>query len=319
VTLDPDGSAEGRPESEPAPAQDTGETRGSEGETSPVPHAETGSGPPETGADEAPQPHTAAPLPDERKKATAGTKPRRFRGAAAGLVGAGAGVSFMLLQALPLPARVWAAVLLVPLPALLSGQHRLIGDPTRLPRIPVYSSSIISLWLMAFITALATRASGFAASSVAVGGIEIGPGILWAAGATAIGMGLVFAANALDIGATDLVEALIPRSREEKSVFAGLSVTAGVCEEFVFRGFLISVITLASGSLLLGVLASTLVFGWMHTYQGAKGAAGAGLLGAMLAVPVIATGSLLPSMVAHAAIDILTGIVFAPKLYDQVA
>lgn len=256
---------------------------------------------------------------DEREHPSSGTKRTNRVRLRPLLAGASGGLAFVLLAALPMPARIWAAVLLVPLPALLSGQHLLIGDPTELPRIPVYSSSIISLWVMAFLTALATRASGFTAASVGVAGVGPVAGVLWAVAATAVGMGVVFAAHALDIGATDLVEALIPRNREEKGVFAGLSCTAGICEELVFRGFLIHVITLASGSLALALVVSTLVFGWMHTYQGAQGAAGAGLLGAILAVPLIITGSLFPSMVAHAAIDILTGIVFAPRLYDQVA
>jgi membrane protease YdiL (CAAX protease family) len=149
--------------------------------------------------------------------------------------------------------------------------------------------------------------------------IALPAGAAWAAGTTLVGVAIVFAAHALDIGRSAMLEAVIPRTPHEKSIFAGLSVTAGICEELVFRGFLIHTLTAASGSIALATVLSTVVFGWMHTYQGVKGAAGAGVLGAILAVPVLITGSILPSVVAHAAIDVLAGIVFAPKLHGRMA
>ncbi len=231
----------------------------------------------------------------------------------------GGAIAWVLLDDLPLAARTWTAVLLAPLPAVLSGQHRLVTDPASLPRVPVYTSSIISLWIMALVTTLASRASGYGPADLGLAAIAALPAVAWAAAATVVGVVVVFVAHALNIGTTELLDAVIPRTRHEKSVFAGLSVTAGICEELVFRGFLIRTLLDASGSVALAGLLSTVVFGWMHTYQGVKGAAGAGVLGAILLVPVLVTGSILPSMAAHAAIDIFAGIVFAPKLFNRVA
>jgi membrane protease YdiL (CAAX protease family) len=185
--------------------------------------------------------------------------------------------------------------------------------------VPVYISSIIALWVMALITTLVSRVSGYGPADIGIASIGLAAGLAWAAGATLAGMAIVFAAHALDIGSSPMLDAVIPRTRHEKSMFAGLSVTAGICEEIVFRGFLLLTITAASGSLALAVILSTVVFGWMHSYQGASGAAGAALLGGILVVPVIITGSILPSMAAHAAIDVLAGIIFAPKLYGRMA
>lgn len=270
-----------------------------------------------TGRPDQPGPDTTdGARPDERSPAPdPGRSPRT-----ALWVGAiGGAVAWILLADLPVGARIWTAVLLAPLPAVLAGQHRLVVDPATLPRVPVYKSSIIALWVMALVTTLVSRASGYGPADIGIATIALPAGAAWAAGTTLAGVAVVFAAHALDIGGSAMLEAVIPRTPHEKSIFAGLSVTAGICEELVFRGFLIHTITAASGSIALATVLSTVVFGWMHTYQGVKGAVGAGVLGAILAVPVLVTGSILPSAVAHAAIDVLAGIVFAPKLHGRMA
>lgn len=256
--------------------------------------------------------------PDERSKPPKGSPRRDARLAVqAGLL---TGViAWFLLGDLSLAPRLWTAVLLAPLPALLSGQHRLVQDVESLPRIPIYTSSIISLWVMALVTALVSRAAGYGRAELGLAAPGWLSGAGWAAAAVVAGMAVVFIARKLDIERTALLEAVIPRTDQEKTIFAGLSVTAGICEELVFRGFLIFALTAASGSIALAAVLSTAVFGWMHAYQGVKGAIGAGILGGILTVPVIVTGSILPSVVAHAAIDILAGIVFAPTLYGRMA
>jgi membrane protease YdiL (CAAX protease family) len=101
---------------------------------------------------------------------------------------------------------------------------------------------------------------------------------------------------------------MLPRTRGELSWFVALSVTAGVCEEFVFRGYLIWVFHPFFG--LWGAAAvSLLVFAAAHAYQGAGGALKSGLLGALLTAVMMAFGSLLPAIVLHALIDIASGVV----------
>jgi len=228
----------------------------------------------------------------------------------------GGAVAWLLLDRLPVAARLWAAILLVPLPALVSGQHRL-SAASLLPRTAVYRSSIVSLWVLAGITALAARFSGFHATDLGVTLTAATTTAAWALAATVAGIVVIFTAHLAGVGTTELVDALVPRDRHEQNVFAGLTVTAGICEELIFRGFLIRVLADASGSLAVAVTISTIVFGWMHTYQGVKGAVGAGLLGGILAVPLLLSGSIVPSIIAHAAIDLLAGIVFAPILFNR--
>ena len=61
--------------------------------------------------------------------------------------------------------------------------------------------------------------------------------------------------------------------------------------------------------LALGV---AVVFGLAHVYQGAAGVVVTSMMGAVLGVLVVATGSLLPAVVLHAALD-LRALLIAPR------
>jgi len=100
--------------------------------------------------------------------------------------------------------------------------------------------------------------------------------------------------------------ALLPRTVDERTTFALLAVTAGVCEELIFRGFGIAYVRwLWPGATHFWLIAITsAAFGLAHLYQGVRGVLLTGLVGAVLASLVLATGSLLPAMVIHALIDL---------------
>jgi membrane protease YdiL (CAAX protease family) len=110
--------------------------------------------------------------------------------------------------------------------------------------------------------------------------------------------------------------ALLPRSRQERTVFALLAVTAGICEEFVVRGFGIAYLHwLWPGAPRLAVIVITAaVFGLGHLYQGLRGVVVTGLVGAFFAWLVLSTGSLVPAMVLHALLDLR--ILALPNLAD---
>jgi len=103
---------------------------------------------------------------------------------------------------------------------------------------------------------------------------------------------------------SDLVCLLIPETPREK-LWAVLIVapTAAFCEEFLFRGYLLTQMHDWLHSLLWAWVVSSVAFGLAHFYQGWSGMIRAGLLGALLAYPVVRWGSLYPAMLAHWMID----------------
>ena len=85
-----------------------------------------------------------------------------------------------------------------------------------------------------------------------------------------------------------------------------MAVTAGVCEELIFRGFGIAYVRwLWPGATHFWLVALTAAgFGFAHLYQGARGVILTGVVGAVLASLVLATGSLYPAMAIHALVDL---------------
>lgn len=100
--------------------------------------------------------------------------------------------------------------------------------------------------------------------------------------------------------------ALLPTTRRERVTFAFLAVTAGICEEVLFRGFGISYVRwLWPGATHAALIAVTsIVFGLAHLYQGPRGVVLTGIVGAMLASLTLSTGTLVPAMVLHALLDL---------------
>ena len=110
------------------------------------------------------------------------------------------------------------------------------------------------------------------------------------------------------------IPGMLPNSAIERCAFALLSLSAGICEEVLYRGFLIRF--LHDGGALLplaaGLVVSSLIFGLGHAYQGLKGVLMTALAGFGMGLLFLLSGSLIPSMVLHALLDLQMVYVLAP-------
>ncbi|MDN4503637.1 CPBP family intramembrane metalloprotease [Alteromonadaceae bacterium BrNp21-10] len=99
------------------------------------------------------------------------------------------------------------------------------------------------------------------------------------------------------------IQWFMPSSKREfRYVFFGVSVSAGICEELLFRGYLISLLngvmpTYAS------VLLSSLAFGLMHIYQGPLNVLRTASLGGILAGLYLLTDSIVIPIILHVLLD----------------
>lgn len=100
--------------------------------------------------------------------------------------------------------------------------------------------------------------------------------------------------------------ALLPHDRRERWAFAGLAVTAGVCEELIFRGFGVAYLRWLwpSSPRAAVIVIVAAAFGLAHLYQGRRGVILTGLVGGYLTWLVLSTGSLIPAMIIHALLDL---------------
>ncbi|MGR6963660.1 CPBP family intramembrane glutamic endopeptidase [Geodermatophilus sp. URMC 61] len=112
--------------------------------------------------------------------------------------------------------------------------------------------------------------------------------------------------------------ALLPRTTAERRLFTLVGVTAGVCEEWLYRGFFLAVVAAVGEGLPTPVLVAVgaLAFGLAHAYQGVAGIVTTGVLGGVMAGLYLGTGSLLLPVVLHALIDLRFLLVPASALPD---
>jgi membrane protease YdiL (CAAX protease family) len=101
---------------------------------------------------------------------------------------------------------------------------------------------------------------------------------------------------------------ILPHTRNEHRWFLALSLTAGVCEELLYRGYVVWALTPWLG--VLGAFAAaTVVFAVGHAYQGRKGVVRVIFVGAVMGAMVLSTNWLLPAVIVHALVDIGSGTV----------
>jgi len=111
---------------------------------------------------------------------------------------------------------------------------------------------------------------------------------------------------------------LLPQNARERVWWALLSLTAGICEECVFRSFLFHYLHVDPWR--LGIAASLalacVIFALGHLYQGVKAAAATGLLAVMFFGFFLSTGNLLLSIVLHALADLRILLLWPPARVD---
>lgn len=100
----------------------------------------------------------------------------------------------------------------------------------------------------------------------------------------------------------------LPHTRRDFRYFVVVSITAGVVEEIVFRGFALLYLGWFM-PLWVAVVVSSVGFGIVHMYLGGSGAIRAGILGLCFAIYYVLTGSIWLPILAHAALDILQGMI----------
>jgi len=102
---------------------------------------------------------------------------------------------------------------------------------------------------------------------------------------------------------------LVPDTHLELLAWFCVSMTAGFCEEIIFRGYLQRQFAAVSRSMLAGVVLSAIIFGAAHGYEGGPRMLLLGVYGLMFGLLAWWRKSLRPGMIAHAWHDALSGAV----------
>ena len=97
-----------------------------------------------------------------------------------------------------------------------------------------------------------------------------------------------------------------PATWTERRWWVFVCITAGVCEETLFRGFMLHYLHVFPWTLnlTLALLISSVIFGSNHLYQGAGGVAGTAIVGFLFGLLFLLTGNLLLPIIFHGVMDL---------------
>jgi membrane protease YdiL (CAAX protease family) len=117
-----------------------------------------------------------------------------------------------------------------------------------------------------------------------------------------------------------VVSQMAPASIGELAFWMVLSISAGICEELIFRGYLQQQFTALTRHVWLGIAVSAVFFGLAHGYEGKSGMLLIMLYGAFFGILAYLRRSLRAGMFAHAWHDSVSGIVlyFASHLLHRI-
>lgn len=192
-----------------------------------------------------------------------------------------------------------------------------------LPRTALYFSAALSEWILAALAVGVTLGAGPRFPDLGFRALPLTTFFAWTAGLAALTIALlalllVFERRGWWPEESPLVHLLIPETAREKLwAVLVLAPTAAVCEEWIYRGYLLAQLAKWSHSEILAWVASSVAFGLTHVYQKWAGMLRAGALGALLAYPVVRYGSLFPSIAAHFLIDAVALAWLGPKFLTR--
>jgi membrane protease YdiL (CAAX protease family) len=108
-----------------------------------------------------------------------------------------------------------------------------------------------------------------------------------------------------DTSSTQSIQFLIPQSALELILWVALSITAGICEEAIYRGYFQRQFAALTRNAPAGIVLSGAVFGAVHAYQGWKRAVAIAAMGIVLGIFAHWRKTVRPGMFAHAIQDLI--------------
>jgi membrane protease YdiL (CAAX protease family) len=108
-------------------------------------------------------------------------------------------------------------------------------------------------------------------------------------------------------GSLEAAKRIAPRGALEDVTYLALVITAGICEETIFRGYLQRQFVALFRNVPLGVLASAILFGAGHIYQGLRPAIVIVVFGLLFGILAEVRKNIRPGIIMHAWQDGLSG------------
>jgi membrane protease YdiL (CAAX protease family) len=185
-------------------------------------------------------------------------------------------------------------------------------DPGHRGVVPLYVSTMVAEWFLLFFAWRGARANGndlFALAgrwkSVSGACVDLALGVVFACGILLID-DLVH--HLVQSGTAKSIDQLLPQGPVEISLWVAVSITAGVVEELVFRGYLLSQLASRLHSVPAALVAQGLWFGAMHSYEGLRSVISICAIGIAFGLIAVWRQQLRTNMIAHTLVDLVAGL-----------
>lgn len=195
-------------------------------------------------------------------------------------------------------------------------------------RVRFYVQGMVSQWLMVLPLLVIFVGLGWSAADL---GLQV-PTNMWLWGSISLLLIALVYAQVLYIrriartaeGRSQLRESMsgplhmLPRTQQERGLWVLLSLTAGICEEVLYRGFLPAYLVhiFPGVPFILAIIIAAVLFGVGHIYQKATGVLGTGVMGLLFGLLYFFTGSLFLPMIVHALFDMRLLFIDVPGIVD---
>jgi uncharacterized protein len=196
--------------------------------------------------------------------------------------------------------------------AMQASQLQSMANPDR---IRIYERTIVSEWLVFGLMIAGVWLSGTSLHAVlgerwqSVGKVlrDLGIGVLFLI--ATITVDSILGAHGHTGGEKSTTQFLLPHGSIEMTWWIVLSLTAGFCEEAIYRGYLQRQFIGLAKNVPVGIVLSAAAFGGAHAYQGFSSALRIAILGMMGGILAHVCRSVRPGMIAHMLQDLLGGFV----------
>jgi len=192
-------------------------------------------------------------------------------------------------------------------------------------KLVLYGATMAAQWVITALVAWRALARGLSAVSLGLadyGGVST----LLASLALAAFIGGLHWLNLRRVGrsagqATQrmrlLARRILPVNSVELLPYCALAVTAGVCEEFLYRGFAMGALFRVGFPAWAVVILAAVLFGLAHVYQGRSGILGTFVMGILFGVVRLAYDTLVPVIMIHTVVDLVAGVAGPRYLLPQ--
>ncbi len=208
-----------------------------------------------------------------------------------------------------------AIMLVVAVQGLVLQSKQSVADASS-NHLVVYVSLIIMEWALVYLVWRGIRKTNTKLSDL-VGGRWTAPRdvvrdialgfLLWL---ILVGIAITWKLTAGGGGLSESVAAALPKSPAEQIVWVFVSISAGIAEEIVFRGYCQRQFEALTRSQWSALGLQALLFGVTHGYQGVDAMARITVLGLAFGLMAVWRRSLRPGIIAHAWTDTASGLFY---------